>query len=86
MARSISVSIMLYVITWPSTSYAYPILRRNVCANCHLANKPVDIEVPQAILPDLFLLMVKGGLNVGAVLLILPEGFELAPSDRISPK
>ncbi|KAI9176568.1 hypothetical protein LWI28_004420 [Acer negundo] len=25
---------------------------RIVCANCHLANKPVDIEVPQAILPD----------------------------------
>ncbi|MBA0612763.1 hypothetical protein Godav_013329, partial [Gossypium davidsonii] len=22
------------------------------CANCHLANKPVDIEVPQAVLPD----------------------------------
>ncbi|KAI3895098.1 hypothetical protein MKW92_048082 [Papaver armeniacum] len=27
----------------------------------------------------------KGGLNVGVVL-ILPEGFELAPSDRISPE
>ncbi|KAI3847830.1 hypothetical protein MKW92_045934 [Papaver armeniacum] len=64
MARSISVSIMLYVITWPSTSYAYPIfaqqgyenpreaIMRIVSANCHLANKPVDIEVPQAILPD----------------------------------
>ncbi|KAL8223776.1 hypothetical protein R6Q57_019251 [Mikania cordata] len=26
--------------------------RRIVCANCHLANKPVDIEVPQAVLPD----------------------------------
>ncbi|KAG6493138.1 hypothetical protein ZIOFF_048115 [Zingiber officinale] len=25
---------------------------RIVCANCHLANKPVDIEVPQAVLPD----------------------------------
>ncbi|KAK7239874.1 hypothetical protein RIF29_43241 [Crotalaria pallida] len=25
---------------------------RIVCANCHLANKPVDIEVPQAITPD----------------------------------
>ncbi|KAI3848968.1 hypothetical protein MKW92_027522 [Papaver armeniacum] len=47
----------LYVITWPSTSYAYPIFAqqgyenpreatgRIVCANCHLANKPVDIEV-----------------------------------------
>ncbi|TKY47421.1 Cytochrome f [Spatholobus suberectus] len=25
---------------------------RIVCANCHLANKPVDIELPQAVLPD----------------------------------
>ncbi|GJU40706.1 60S ribosomal protein L15 [Tanacetum coccineum] len=25
---------------------------RIVCANCHLANKPVDIEVPRAVLPD----------------------------------
>ncbi|KAI3889914.1 hypothetical protein MKW92_042664 [Papaver armeniacum] len=114
MARSISVSIMLYVITWPSTSYAYPIFAqqgyenpreatgRIVCANCHLANKPVDIEVPQAILPDTVFEAVvripydmqlkqvlangkKGGLNVGAVL-ILPEGFELAPSDLIVPQ
>ncbi|GER45348.1 ATP synthase subunit alpha [Striga asiatica] len=27
-------------------------LGRIVCANCHLASKPVDIEVPQAVLPD----------------------------------
>lgn len=25
---------------------------RLVCANCHLAQKPVKIEVPQAVLPD----------------------------------
>ena len=25
---------------------------RIVCANCHLAQKPVELEVPQAILPD----------------------------------
>jgi apocytochrome f len=25
---------------------------RIVCANCHLANKPVGIEVPQAILSN----------------------------------
>ncbi|GKE45310.1 cytochrome f, partial [Tanacetum coccineum] len=65
-------------------------------------NKPVDIEVPQAVLPDTVFEAVvripydmqlkqvlangkKGGLNVGAVL-ILPEGFELAPPDRISPE
>ncbi|KAL2240776.1 UNVERIFIED_CONTAM: Cytochrome f [Sesamum indicum] len=105
---------MLYIITRTSISSAYPIFAqqgyenpreatgRIVCANCHLANKPVDIEVPQAVLPDTVFEAVvripydkqvkqvlangkKGGLNVGAVL-ILPEGFELAPSDRISPE
>ncbi|KAF6139722.1 hypothetical protein GIB67_006670 [Kingdonia uniflora] len=114
MTRSISVSIMIYVITWTSISHAYPIFAqqgyeipreatgRIVCANCHLANKPVDIEVPQAVLPDTVFEAVvripydiqqkqvlangkKGGLNVGAVL-ILPEGFELAPPHRISPE
>jgi apocytochrome f len=72
---------------------------RIVCANCHLAQKPVELEVPQAVLPDTVFEAVvkipydqqikqvlangkKGDLNVGAVL-ILPEGFELAPSERI---
>nr|YP_009994579.1 component of cytochrome b6/f complex [Swertia souliei]YP_011003512.1 cytochrome f [Swertia marginata]QWK39855.1 component of cytochrome b6/f complex [Swertia bifolia]QWK40453.1 component of cytochrome b6/f complex [Swertia przewalskii]QNP08739.1 component of cytochrome b6/f complex [Swertia souliei]UKE79826.1 component of cytochrome b6/f complex [Swertia souliei]WPS65816.1 cytochrome f [Swertia marginata] len=112
--RSISVSLLIYIITRPDISKAYPIFAqqgyenpreatgRIVCANCHLANKPVDIEVPQAVLPDTVFEAVvripydiqlkqvlangkKGGLNVGAVL-ILPEGFELAPTDRISPE
>ena len=73
---------------------------RIVCANCHLAEKPVDIEVPQAVLPNsVFEAVVKipyeqqvkqvlgngkkGGLNVGAVL-ILPEGFQVAPPERMS--
>lgn len=73
---------------------------RIVCANCHLAQKPVDIEVPQAVLPDsVFEAVVKipydqeikqvlgngkkGALNVGAVL-ILPDGFTIAPADRMS--
>ncbi|WOG80891.1 hypothetical protein DCAR_0100036 [Daucus carota subsp. sativus] len=55
---------MIYIITRPSISIAYPIFAqqgyenpreatgRIVCANCHLANKPVDIEVPQTVLPD----------------------------------
>nr|YP_010310740.1 cytochrome f [Paracladopus chiangmaiensis]YP_010953922.1 cytochrome f [Cladopus fukienensis]UMY76274.1 cytochrome f [Paracladopus chiangmaiensis]WMV01317.1 cytochrome f [Cladopus fukienensis] len=110
----ISLSLIMYIITQISISNAYPIFAqqgyenpreatgRIVCANCHLANKPVDIEVPQAVLPDTVFEAVvripydkqlkqvlangkKGGLNVGAVL-ILPEGFELAPSDRILPE
>ncbi|MBA0612964.1 hypothetical protein Godav_013494, partial [Gossypium davidsonii] len=73
-----------------------------VCANCHLAKKPVNIEVPQVVLPDIVFEAIvripydmqlkqvlangkKRALNVGAVL-ILAEGFELAPPDRISPK
>ena len=72
---------------------------RLVCANCHLAQKPTEIEVPQAVLPNTVFEAVieipydqqvkqvlangkKGELNVGMVL-ILPEGFELAPADRI---
>ncbi len=73
---------------------------RIVCANCHLGAKPTEVEVPQAILPDTVFKAVvkvpydqsvqqvlgdgsKGGLNVGAVLM-LPEGFKIAPEDRIS--
>ena len=72
---------------------------RIVCANCHLAQKNVEIEVPQAVLPNTVFEAVvkipydqqvkqvlgngkKGALNVGAVL-ILPDGFQLAPQDRI---
>lgn len=72
---------------------------RIVCANCHLAEKQTILEVPQSVLPDtVFKATVqipydldsqqvlgdgsKGGLNVGAVLM-LPEGFTIAPADRI---
>jgi apocytochrome f len=72
---------------------------RIVCANCHLAQKPTEFEAPQAVLPDtVFETIVKipydktqkqvlgngqkGGLNVGAVV-ILPEGFKLAPKTRL---
>ncbi|KAH0849733.1 LOW QUALITY PROTEIN: hypothetical protein HID58_096134, partial [Brassica napus] len=108
--RSISVSLMIYIITWASISSAYPIFAqqnyenpreatgRIVCANCHLASKPVDIEVPQAVLPDtVFEAVVKIPYDMqlkqvlangkkGALnvgaVLILPEG----PPDRISPE
>jgi len=73
---------------------------RIVCANCHLAQKPTEIEAPTSILPDsVFESLVKipynrnekqllgngqkGGLNVGAVV-ILPEFFKLAPKNRLS--
>jgi apocytochrome f len=73
---------------------------RIVCANCHLGAKPTEVEVPHSVLPDTVFKAVvnipydtdlqqvlgdgsKGGLNVGAVLM-LPEGFKIAPEDRIS--
>jgi apocytochrome f len=73
---------------------------RIACANCHLAQKPVEIESPTAVLPNtVFETVIKipydlkakqilgngklGGLNVGAVV-ILPEGFKLAPKEKVS--
>nr|YP_010880797.1 cytochrome f [Asplenium pseudocapillipes]WHW95349.1 cytochrome f [Asplenium pseudocapillipes] len=108
---SLALSIGFAELNCPSVSNAYPIFAqqnyenpreatgRIVCANCHLAKKPVDIEAPQSVLPDTVFEAVvripydtqikqvlangkKGGLNVGAVL-ILPDGFKLAPSNRI---
>lgn len=86
---------------WAQQNYETPreATGRIVCANCHLAAKPVEIEVPQAVLPDTVFKAVvkipydtsvqqvlgngeKGPLNVGAVLM-LPEGFKIAPEDRI---
>lgn len=75
---------------------------RFVYVDCHLANKHVDIEVPQAVFSDTVFEAVvrisynmqvkqvlvngkKGTLNVGVVLILL-EGFELAPPDCIRPR
>lgn len=99
-------------LTLPQAALAYPFWAqqtypetpreptgRIVCANCHLAAKPTEVEVPQSILPDTVFEAVvkvpydtsvqqvqgdgsKGPLNVGAVLM-LPEGFKIAPEDRI---
>ena len=72
---------------------------RLVCANCHLAKKITDVEIPHEVFPNtVFETVVKipydlsvkqvlgngkqGGLNVGAVV-VFPEGFELAPADRM---
>ncbi len=87
---------------WAQDKYEVPreATGRIVCANCHLAEKPTYVEVPQSVKPDsVFKAVVKvpydldtqqvlgdgskGGLNVGAVLM-LPEGFKIAPPDRIS--
>lgn len=104
--------IILNILISPEKCYSYPMFAQNsyqnpieatgriVCANCHLAQKPVNIEMSQGVLPNsIFEAVVdipystsikqvtssgkRGSLNVGAVL-ILPEGFKLAPSDRLS--
>jgi apocytochrome f len=72
---------------------------RIVCANCHLAAKPAEVEVPQSVLPDtVFKAVVKipydtklqqvaaDGSKVGlnvGAVLMLPEGFKIAPEERI---
>nr|YP_009514494.1 apocytochrome f [Lygodium microphyllum]AXG76091.1 apocytochrome f [Lygodium microphyllum] len=108
---SLLLAIISKEVNYPFVANAYPIFAqqnyedpreatgRIVCANCHLAKKPIDIEVPQSVLPNTVFEAVvkipydtqikqvlangkKGGLNVGAVL-VLPEGFQLAPPERI---
>jgi apocytochrome f len=99
-------------LIYTCSTYAFPIYAqqgyenpreatgRIVCANCHLAQKPVHIETPKAVLPNsIFEATVEipydtnlkqqlgngteGSLNVGAVL-ILPDGFKLAPRKLLS--
>ena len=105
-------SIVCINLVNPLNSFAFPLYAqqgyedpreatgRIVCANCHLAQKPVEIETPQAVLPNsVFEAKVKipydsnskqilgngqkGNMNVGAVV-ILPEGFKLAPKNLIT--
>jgi len=105
-------SILSFVtLSFPQVSSAFPIYAqqayenpreangRIVCANCHLAQKPSELEAPGSVLPNsVFEAVVKipydvkqkqvlgngqkGGLNVGAVV-ILPEGFKLAPKNLL---
>nr|YP_009399727.1 Apocytochrome f [Digenea simplex]ARW69546.1 Apocytochrome f [Digenea simplex] len=73
---------------------------RIVCANCHLAQKTVSIETPKSVLPNsIFEAKIsipyninskqllgngnEGSLNTGVVL-ILPEGFKLAPKKMLN--
>jgi apocytochrome f len=108
------ISFLMGIILFNQTALAFPIYAqqayenpreangRIACANCHLAQKPVEIETPQSVLPNsLFEAVVKipydlsskqvlasgakGGLNVGAVV-ILPDGFKLASPSQLTPE
>jgi len=100
------------LLTLPQSSFAFPIYAqqayenpreangRIVCANCHLAQKPTEIETPGAILPDsVFEAIVNipyditqkqilgNGQRGGlnvGAVVILPEHFVLAPKTRLS--
>lgn len=113
--RALVVGLLLACLTLfvqPDAAHAYPFWAQQVapetpreatgklvCANCHLAQKPIQAEVPKAVFPDtVFKATVKvpykpGALEVAAdasqvplqvgAVLMLPEGFHLAPEDRI---
>ena len=100
----------LSLLIAPAASWAYPFWAQQnydspreatgkiVCANCHLAKKLTQAEVPQSVLPDtVFTASVKipyeeGLLEIGAdgsdvglqvgAVVMLPDGFTLAPQDR----
>jgi apocytochrome f len=93
-------------------SYAYPVFAQQgyanpraangklACANCHLNQKAIEVEAPQAVLPNsVFEVEIKVPYDVtrqqiGANgqkadlnvggILILPKGFKLAPKNLIS--
>jgi apocytochrome f len=104
-------AIVVVLTAIPDAANAYPIFAqqqyanpreatgRIVCANCHLAKKATEVEVPQSVLPDtVFEAVVKlpydhtvqqyagDGSQTGlnvGAVVVLPEGFTMAPDDRI---
>ena len=105
-----SLVIGLALLIAPGASWAYPFWAQQnydspreatgkiVCANCHIAKKLTQAEVPQSVLPDsVFTASVKvpyeeGSKESGAdgsevqlqvgAVVMLPDGFTLAPQDR----
>ena len=87
---------------WAQQNYASPreATGKIVCANCHLAKKITQVEIPQAVFPDtVFKAEVKipydatvqqvsgDGSPTGlnvGAVVMLPEGFKLAPPERLS--
>ena len=108
----ICLSVLMFYFFISAPIYAYPIFAqqnypnprepngRLVCANCHLAQKSISIDVPQAVLPDTVfeaivnipydqqirqvLINGKKGKLNVGAVLILPPGFKLAPKERLS--
>jgi apocytochrome f len=106
---TIAVSLFEFSI---GNSYAYPVFAQQnyanpraangklACANCHLNQKAIEIESPQAVLPNsVFEVEIKvpydlSSQQIGANgqkadlnvggILILPKGFKLAPKNLVS--
>ena len=100
------------LLSGASPSWAYPFWAQQnydspreatgklVCANCHLAKKTTQVEVPQSVFPDsVFKAVVKipydtsiqqvagDGSATGlnvGAVVMLPDGFKLAPVERLS--
>ena len=108
---TISTIVATLFFLFPQASLAFPIYAqqayenpreangRIVCANCHLAQKPTQIEGPSSVLPDnVFETVVKipydktqkqilGNGQKGSLnvgaVVMLPDGFKLAPKTRL---
>lgn len=110
-ALTIAVSVFGFSV---QESSAYPVFAQQnysnpraangklACANCHLNQKAIEIEAPQAVLPNsVFEVEIKvpydtskkqiggNGKKTGlnvGGILILPKGFKLAAKNQISPE
>ena len=99
---------------FPEQTLAYPVFAQQnysnpraangklACANCHLNQKAIEIETPQAVLPNsIFEVEIKVPYDTTKKqisangkktdlnvggILILPKGFKLAPKNQISQK
>ena len=108
---TLTIAISLFSVCVENSS-AYPVFAQQgyanpraangklACANCHLNQKAIEIEAPQAVLPNsVFEVEVKVNYDttrqqVGANgkkadlnvggIVILPKGFKLAPKNQIS--
>lgn len=97
---------------WVTNAYSYPIFAQQAysnpraangklaCANCHLNQKSIEIDTPQAVLPNsIFEVQIKVPYDTNnkqldatgkkidlnvGGIVILPKGFKLAPKKQLS--
>ena len=102
---------IIATIIFPKVSYAYPVFAQNayenpreatgriVCANCHLAQGSIQLNLPQAVLPRIIFeikvhisydfsitQLLRNGKQSSlniGAVLILPNDFQLVPANRV---